>query len=142
MRRLVLLVLATLSLAVIVTPAASARHTLIHRVSTLESKVKALERKVNALHTFTHNCLASDWMPVGWYGDVTAPFDEFGYVYDNDGPGAQAPFYTTALDIAPSVAESTFVIAIVDSGCVSRIAARSVSATRELSALKRGLNRL
>ncbi len=140
MRKLVLIVVAAASVIVLTAPSASARHTLAHRVSALQTKVSALQKKVNALHTFTHNCLARDWAPIGWYGDVEA--GAFGYRYDNDGAGPQPEFFTSALDIAPSVAESTFVIAIVDSGCVSRIAARSVSATRELSALKRGLNRL
>lgn len=140
MRKLVLIAIAAASLTMLAPPSVSARHTVAHRVSALERKVSTLQRKLNTLHTFTHNCLGRDWVPIGWYGDVQA--GAYGYVYDNDALGPQPEFYTSALDIAPSVAQSTFVIAVVDSGCVSKIAARSVSTARELSALKRGLNRL
>jgi hypothetical protein len=140
MRKFMLIVVAAASLTMLAPPSVSARHTVAHRVSALERKVSALQRKLNTLHTFTHNCLARDWAPIGWYGDVQA--GAYGYVYDNDALGPQPEFYTSALDIAPSVAQSTFVIAIVDPGCVSKIAAPSVSAARELTALKRGLNRL
>ncbi len=139
MRKLLLIAVAAASLTMLGAPSASARHTLAHRVSALQGKVSALQKKVNALHSFAHNCLARDWAPIGWYGDVQA--GAYGYRYDNDGLGPQPEFFTSALDIAPSVDQSTFVIAIVDRGCVSKIAARTVSAARELTVLKRGLNR-
>lgn len=101
---------------------AAARHTLAHRVT-------ALEKKVHALHTFAHNCLAADWVPIGWYGNEGAGV---GYMYDNDGANAtQAPFYTTALDV----------VATVKVSCVGPIAARR-SFAAQVEGLQRSLRAL
>ena len=137
MRRIVLVVLATVSLAAIAAPAASARHTLAHRVSALESKVSALQRKVNNLHRFTHSCLAQDWIPIGWYGDFTAPFGEFGYEWRQ--PDGVTTIYTTALDVAPNAEETAFYVATVNPSCLGQVAARATSLRMRLGALESGL---
>jgi hypothetical protein len=130
--RKTVLVLAVFVLVLAAAPTASARHSLSHRVS-------ALETKVNALHKFTHNCLAADWVPIGWYGNES---QNWGYVFDNDGAGtAQAPFYTSALDIAPAPDQTAFVVAQVNPGCLSQIAARASFRAR-VDSLHRSLKRL
>ena len=124
MRKFLVLAAVALSVAVLSAPTASARHTLAHRVKTLETKV-------NALTKFTNNCLAHDWAPIGWYGD--AQNATAGYVYDNDGTGPQAPFFTSALDIAGSPQETTFVVATVNPSCLNQIARRTAGVRREVS---------
>jgi hypothetical protein len=116
MKKVVVLVIAALALAVLMPAQASARHTLAHRVKVLEAKVKALR-------SFTHNCLGFDWVPIGWYGDFTN--GTFGYLYDNDGAGPVAPFYTSALDVSGAPEQTTFIVAVVNPNCVSKIHARS-----------------
>jgi hypothetical protein len=135
MRKTVILAAAALTLVVLVPAKADARHNIAHRVKALETKVTAVQRKVNALHTFTHNCLASDWAPIGWYGNEAM---NLGYVYDNDGAGAAAPFYTSALDIAPPSA-ATFFIAIADANCLSQIRPRTTALKAELGAIGKTL---
>ena len=131
MKRMLVLALITVIGAALPGEAA-ARHTLAHRVT-------ALEKKVNALHTFAHNCLAADWVPIGWYGNEGAGV---GYMYDNDGANpTQAPFYTTALDVAAAPAETAFVVASVKMSCVGQIAARR-SFAAQVEGLQRSLRAL
>ncbi len=125
MRKIVTLAAAAALVFAATPPSASARHTLAHRVSALETKVRTLQRKTTALRRFAHNCLAHDWAPIGWYGD--AENGTAGYVFDNDAAGPQPPFLTSALDIASSPQETTFVVAIVNPSCLSQVARRSAA---------------
>jgi hypothetical protein len=132
MRRITVLAAAALTIAVLVPAQANARHTTAHRLSALETKVTALQKKVNTLTTFTNNCLAFDWVPIGWYGNEA---QNFGYVYDNDGANPAMPeFYTSALDIAPP-ASATFFVAAVNPNCLSKIATRTTALKVELGAI-------
>ena len=132
MKKMLVLAVAAFLLAAVVPANAAARHTLPHRVSTLEGKVRALQTKVNRLHTFTHNCLAWDWAPIGWAGD---PDGTTGYMYDPDGSGAQPPFFTSALDIAPSPETTAFYAPAIRPGCLRQVAARASAMRAELDGL-------
>lgn len=139
MRKIVTLA-ATVALVFAVTPPSGfARHTLAHRVSTLETKVKGLQRRTTALRKFAHNCLAYDWAPIGWYGD--GQNGTAGYVFDNDGTGPEPPFFTSALDIASSPQETTFVVAIVNPNCLGQIARRTAALRRGSSGFAAFLKR-
>jgi hypothetical protein len=131
MKKMLVVAVAAFLLAAVVPANAAARHTLPHRVSTLEGKVRALQTKVNRLHTFTHNCLAWDWAPIGWAGDEPAS----GYMYDPDGNGAQPPFFTTALDIAPSPETTTFYAPTIRPACIRQVAVRTSAMRAELDGL-------
>lgn len=132
MKKIVVLAVAAFLFAAVVPANAAARHTLPHRVKTLEGKVRALQTKVNRLHRFTHNCLAWDWAAIGWFGD---PNETFGYVYDPDGAGAQPPFFTSALDIAPSPDTTDFYVPAIRPGCIRQVAARATAMRAELGGL-------
>jgi hypothetical protein len=119
MRKIVILVAAVLTLAVLVPATADARHTLAHRVSTLESKVTKLQRDLRTLRN-RHNTLAQDvacitgGVPVAQFGGTT-----LGYVFDNDGAGAMAPFYTTALDVTAQGETPQAYFATMDAACLT-----------------------
>jgi hypothetical protein len=71
-------------------PDASAA-TLKQRVAALERKSKNLTRRLNTLEA----CLSYLAVPLTSYGDLSGTA---GYVFDNDGDGGNAAFYTSALD--------------------------------------------
>ena len=132
MKKMLVLTVAAFLLAAVAPANAAARHTLPHRVSTLEGKVRALQMKVNRLHTFAHNCLAWDWVPIGWAGDLNGAS---GYMYDPDGGGAQPPFFTTALDVAPSPETTAFYAPSIRPGCIRQVAARATTMRADLNGL-------
>jgi hypothetical protein len=132
MKKMLVLAVAAFLLAAVVPANAAARHTLPHRVSTLEGKVRTLQTKVNRLHTFAHNCLAWNWVPIGWAGD---PNGTVGYMYDPDGAGAQPPFFTSALDVAPSPDTTFFYAPAIRPGCISQVRARASAMRTELDDL-------
>lgn len=136
MRKIAIVVAAGLAVASLVPAGAAARHNLAHRVSTLEAKVTALQRRTNALAKFTNDCIASDWVPIGWYGDETR---SLGYVFDNDGAGPLDPFYTSALDIASNAQQTAFYTVAVNPGCLGQVAARGTSLHAEVDTLSRTL---
>ncbi len=133
MKKLVVLTVAAFLFAAVVPANAAARHTLPHRVKTLEGKVRALQTKVNRLDRFTHNCLAWDWAAIGWFGDDAN--ETFGYMYVPDGAGAQPPFFTSALDIAPSPDTTAFYTPAIRPGCIRQVAARATAIRAELGGL-------
>jgi hypothetical protein len=134
MRKVVVLVAAALTLAVLVPAQADARHNIAHRVKVLEGKVKALQTRTNALYSFTHDCLAWDWVPLASYGDWTAPYNEFGYDWRQpDG----TTFYTTALDYADPNSADFFAPAI-NPACRTQVATRAARLRAEVSELSGG----
>jgi hypothetical protein len=132
MKKMVVLAVAAFLLAAVVPANAAARHTLPHRVSALEGKVRALQTRVNRLNAFTHNCLGWDWVAIGWFGDAN---ETFGYTYDPDGAGAQTPFFTTALDVATSRDTTFFYAPAIRPRCLRQVAARTTAMRAELDGL-------
>jgi hypothetical protein len=118
-RRVLVLATLTAMLIALVPANAPARHTLPHRVSVLEAKVAALQKRVNALSNFTHNCLGWDWAPLTSYGDSSL---SVGYVFDNDGAGAQPPVYTTALDFTEVGDPVHAHVPVINPACVRSVA--------------------
>jgi hypothetical protein len=112
MRKFIVLV-AFAAVAAIAPTQAAAHHTTAHALTQTRAKL-------NALHNFVHNCLGWQVVPLAVYGDPEGEQgDAQGYVYDA-GP---ENILTTSLDLAPSVNQSTFVVAAVRPipACVGRL---------------------
>jgi hypothetical protein len=134
MRKLIVL-FAFAAVAAMAPTQAAAHHTPAHT----QTQLNQTRAKLNALSGFVHNCLASNWVPIAWYGDPQGQQgDPEGYVYrvdDNEG-------LTTGLDIPDQGDAPTFVVAEVrrTPACLRRIAGRAslrMRATDRSSSLAR-----
>ncbi len=107
------LVLAFFATATAAPDAGSA--TLTKRIATLEKKNKALTKKVNQLAN-TLACLVYEAVPLSSYGSSAGTF---GYSFDNDGPGVDAPIFTSALDFTSSGDAVHAWVAGIDPACLA-----------------------
>jgi hypothetical protein len=110
------IVAATAALAcVVIAPSASARHTLAHRVTALETKVTTLQRDVRTLRREATTLARGLSCFTGGVG--VAQFG--GYVYDPDGTGPQPEVYTSALDVAGQGETPGGYFALIDPACLT-----------------------
>ena len=115
MKKIAALALALLALAAVAAPTASARHSVAHRLSVLESKVKALQTSVKTLKA--QNARTARELACFTGGAPVARFG--GYLYDHDNDPATPPVATTALDITgPGETPQAF-FALIDQACLT-----------------------
>jgi hypothetical protein len=115
MKRVALALALVAAVAALAPASASARHTLAHRVATLEGKVTTLRRDVRTLKT--QNAALTRDLACFTGGLPAAQY--VGYVYDPDGGGPEAPGYTTALDVTGPGETPRGFLALIDGACLT-----------------------
>ncbi len=115
MRTLLLTAFVIALVGAVSVPAASARHTVAHRVTALETKVRSLQRTVRNLRAEVA-CVTGAFA-VNQYGDGAT--GTFGYVFDNDGGGPLPPLYATGLAFAGPGETVDAWLATMDPACLS-----------------------